>query len=60
MTKFEFYTRTPERLADLLDRAVEDALKAKGCSLDLTLPESLSNASNDTVVTWESLLKEEY
>lgn len=59
MTKFEFYTQTPERLADLLDQAANDALAAKGCSLNLKLPEKLSD-EQDVMVTWESLLKEEY
>lgn len=60
MTKFEFYVHSPERLADLLEQAVNDALEAKGCSLDLRLPEALSDEQDGRLVTWESLLKEEY
>lgn len=60
MTKFEHYTRDPQTLADLIERAVDDALAAKGCSLDLTLPEKLSDEYDGRLVTWESLLKEEF
>lgn len=60
MTKFEYYTHDPARLADLLYMAVDDALAAKGCSLNLTLPEKLSGADDDIMVTWESLLMEEW
>lgn len=60
MTKFEFYTKDPQRLADLIEQAVSDALEAEGCSLNLKLPERLSDADNGRVVTWESLLKEEW
>lgn len=59
MTKFEFYAKDPQRLADLIEQAVDDALAAKGCSLELKLPEKLSDADDDRMVTWESLLKEE-
>lgn len=60
MTKFEFYTKSPDRLAGLIEQAVDDALASKGCSLDLTLPERLSDADDGRLVTWESLLKEEF
>lgn len=60
MTKFEHYTRDPKTLAALIEQAVDDALAAKGCSLDLTLPERLSSDTQDVMVTWESLLTEGY
>lgn len=60
MTKFEYYTRDPSTLADLIERAVDDALAAKGCSLALALPEKLSDEYDGQLVTWESLLKEEF
>lgn len=60
MTKFEFYAKNPQRLADLIEQAVDDALSAKGCSLELKLPEKLSDADDDRMVTWESLLEEEW
>lgn len=60
MTKFEHYTRDPQTLADLIERAVNDALAAEGCSLYLTLPEKLSDAEDDRMVTWQSLLEEEW
>ena len=59
MTNFEVYTKAPEILADLIERAVDDALAAKGCSLDLTMPECLSSADDGRLVTWESWLNEE-
>lgn len=60
MTKFEFYTQDPKTLARLIEQAVDDALEAEGCSLDLTLPEKLSDCCDDVMVTWESLLMEEF
>lgn len=60
MTKFEFYTQNPERLADLLEQVTDDALEAEGCSLNLKLPEKLSDGQGEYTVTWESLLREEY
>lgn len=60
MTKFEYYTHDPERLADLIYQAVDDALEAEGCSLNLKLPERMSDADDGRMVTWESLLMEEF
>lgn len=59
MTNFEFYTKSPELLAGLIESAVDDALSAEGCSFDLTLPYRLSSAPVGQVVTWEDFLKEE-
>ena len=60
MTNFEFYTQDPERLSCLLYMAVDDALEAKGCWNDLTLPKAASKAEKqDDVVTWASWLAEE-
>ena len=39
MTNFEFYTKNAARLGELIEKAVDDALEAKGCSLDLKYPE---------------------
>lgn len=43
-----------------IERAVDDALAAKGCSLDLKLPEQLSDLEDGRMVTWQSLLEEEW
>ncbi len=59
MTNFENYARSPELLAMLIEKAVDDALEAEGCSLNLKYPEGLSSAKDDRLVTWESWLKEE-
>ena len=59
MTNFEFYTKHAARLGELIEKAVDDALAAKGCSLDLKYPEKLSNADDNRMVTWESWLNEE-
>ena len=59
MTNFEFYTKDASRLGRLIEKAVDDALAAKGCSLDLKFPEKLSNADDTRMVTWESWLNEE-
>ena len=59
MTNFEFYAKNPERLGELIEKAVDDALAAKGCSLDLKYPEAMSTADDTRMVTWESWLKEE-
>lgn len=59
MTNFEFYTKNAARLGELIEKAVDDALEAKGCSLDLKYPEKLSNADNIRMVTWASWLNEE-
>lgn len=47
------------RLGELIEKAVDDALEAKGCSLDLKYPEKLSNADDTRMVTWASWLNEE-
>ena len=54
MTNFEFYTKNAVRLGELIEKAVDDALEAKGCSLDLKYPEKLSNADDTRMVTWAS------
>ena len=60
MTNFEFYTQSPERLSCLLYMAVDDALEAKGCYNDLTLPEAVSRrAQQGEAATWGSWLGEE-
>lgn len=59
MTNFEFYTKNAARLGELIEKAVDDALEAKGCSLDLKYPEKLSNADDTCMVTWASWLNEE-
>ena len=59
MTNFEFYTKDARNLACLIEMAVDDALAAKGCSLELTCPEKLSNADDTRMVTWASWLNEE-
>ncbi len=59
MTNFEFYTKNAARLGELIEKAVDDALEAKGCSLDLKYPEKLSNADDARMVTWASWLNEE-
>ena len=59
MTNFEFYTKNAARLGELIEKAVDDALEAKGCSLDLKYPEKLSNADDTRMVTWASWLNEE-
>lgn len=59
MTNFKFYTKDAARLGELIEKAVDDALAAKGCSLDLKYPEKLSNADDNRMVTWESWLNEE-
>ena len=59
MTNFENYARSPELLAMLIEKVVDDALEAEGCSLNLKYPEGLSSAKDDRLVTWESWLKEE-
>lgn len=59
MTNFEFYTKNARNLAHLIEMAVDDALAAKGCSLDLKYPEKLSNSDDTLMVTWESWLNEE-
>lgn len=38
MTNFEIITQSPITLSDFIDMVVDDALEAKGCSLDLTMP----------------------
>ena len=53
MTNFEHYTKSPERLEELLYGAVDDALSAKGCSMRLKLPP-------DEFSYWESWLESEY
>ena len=47
------YLASARRLADVLDLAQSDGLQAKGCSLDLILPQ------NDTG-SWEGWLDTEY
>lgn len=59
MTNFEFYAKNARNLAHLIEMAVDDALAAKGCSLELTCPEKLSSADDNRMVTWESWLNEE-
>lgn len=59
MTKFEFYSKSPRRMAELIEQAVDDALAAKGCSLELKLPAQMSEARDNRLVTWETLLEEE-
>ena len=59
MTNKEFYTKNAARLGELIEKAVDDALAAKGCSLDLKYPEALSTADDTNMVTWENWLKEE-
>lgn len=59
MTNFEFYTKDARNLACLIEMAVDDALAAKGCSLDLKYPEKLSNSDDTLMVTWASWLNEE-
>lgn len=52
MTNFESITKSVGALAHFLDAVQEDALEAKGCSLDLTLPEV-------GCVGWQEWLEEE-
>lgn len=51
-TNFEWYAQNPKMMAELIQKAVDDALEAKGCSLELKLP--------DNGLGWESWLNEEY
>lgn len=38
MTNFEIITKSTMNLSDFIGMVVDDALEAKGCSLDLTMP----------------------
>lgn len=49
MTRLEYLTKDARRLADFLDLLQSDGLQAKGCSLDLLLP--------DSDATWEEWLE---
>ena len=39
MTNFEIITQRPSTLEEFLEMVVDDALAAKGCSYDLTMPD---------------------
>ena len=49
MTRLEYLAKDARRLADFLDLMQSDGLQAKGCSLDLLLP--------DGDATWEEWLE---
>lgn len=51
MTRIEYFT-TVEHLSDFLDLVQSDGLQAKGCSLDLLLPQNETSS-------WEDWLNEE-
>lgn len=53
MTNFDYYTKTPERLDELLYGAVDDALAARGCALKLKFPP-------DECDSWQDWLESEY
>lgn len=59
MRRWRTYESIDSLLGELIEKAVDDALAAKGCSLDLKYPEKLSNADDNRMVTWESWLNEE-
>lgn len=57
LTNFQYYTKSPEALEELLERVVEDSLMAEGCSLKLTLPPLSENGETRF---WAEWLKEDY
>lgn len=51
MRRIDYISKDVTTLADLLDLAQSDGLQAKGCSLDLLLPQTESGS-------WENWLQE--
>lgn len=54
MTNYDYYSKTADRLESLLDLAVADALRAKGCSMRLKLPGDYFTGG------WERWLESEF
>ena len=60
MTRFEFYSKTPENMEMLIEKAVDDALSAEGCSLNLTLPEDRIGEDGERYArTWADWLQDD-
>ncbi len=57
MTRFEYYTKNPRRLEELISLVVDDALKAKGCSMYLSMPPETEDGRGQT---WEDWLNGEF
>lgn len=49
MTNFQLVTQNPTTLDELISAVVDDALEAKGCSLDLKLPYALQEQNPSEV-----------
>ncbi len=60
MTNFQLVTQNPTTLDELISAVVDDALEAKGCSLDLKLPYALQEQNpSEVYMGWKEWLEQE-
>lgn len=59
MTNFEIITQNPYNLEKFIEMLVEDALEAKGCSRDLTMPNLTILKDGEYFIGWEDWLNKE-
>lgn len=59
MTNFQLVTQNITTLDDFISAVVDDALEAKGCSMDLKLPYELQTVENGIFMGWKEWLKQE-
>jgi len=59
MTNFELITQNPTTLDDFISAVVDDALAAKGCSIELKLPYALQDGEGEIYMEWKEWLEQE-
>lgn len=59
MTNFQLVTQNTTTLDDFISAVVDDALAAKGCSMELKLPYELQEGENDVFLQWKEWLEQE-
>lgn len=59
MTNFEIITKNVYNLAKFIEWVQDDALEAKGCSLDITMPDIFDMEEPKVLLSWDEWLKQE-
>lgn len=59
MTNFQLITQNTTTLDDFISAVVDDALAAKGCSMELKLPYELQENDDDVFLQWKEWLEQE-
>lgn len=59
MTNFQLITQNATTLDDFISAVVDDALEAKGCSMELKLPYELQEGAGGVFLQWKEWLEQE-